>query len=68
MKLVDIITYKISSTAGDREYLILKYALKSGAAYIARAAGGRILYAGKHKDKADAACENHFESTQGMAA
>lgn len=57
----------ISSEEG---YLVSKYAMQHGAAYVARtpAPASKILYSGEHAEKAKAACVDHFSSTQGIAA
>lgn len=54
----------------EEGYLLSKYAMQDGAAYVARtpAPAMEILYAGKDLAKAKAACIDHFESTQGIAA
>ena len=55
----------ISSNSG---YLISKYALEHGAAYVARCPKGKILHSSKDLDKAKAACIEHFQLTMGEAA
>lgn len=57
--------YCISSEEG---YLISKYALEVGHAYVTRCPKGKILHSGKELDKAKVACIDHFESKQGQAA
>jgi hypothetical protein len=54
----------------DEGYLISKYALEVGHAYVARspATAGKILHSGKDLEKAKAACIDHFELTKGKAA
>ncbi|MBM6442381.1 hypothetical protein JQF37_01905 [Pseudomonas sp. MIL9] len=52
----------------DHDYLISKYALQEGHAYVARTPDGKILHSDKDLAKAKAACNDHFESTQGIAA
>ena len=52
----------------DHDYLISKYALQEGHAYVVRCPKGEILHSGKDLAKAKAACIEHFESTQGKAA
>lgn len=54
--------------SSDEGYLLSKYALQDGAAYVARTPAGKILHSSKDLAKAKAACINHFESTQGIAA
>jgi hypothetical protein len=55
----------ISSNCG---YLISKYKLEFGAAYVARTPAGKILHSGKDLAKAKAACVDNFESKQEKAA
>ncbi|MBT9571088.1 MAG: hypothetical protein IV106_08265 [Pseudomonas umsongensis] len=52
----------------EEGYLLSKYAMQGGAAYVARTPAGKILHSGKDLTKAKAACIDHFESTQGIAA
>lgn len=52
----------------DQSYLISKYAMQDGSAYVARTPVGKILHASKDLAKAKSACINHYESTQGKAA
>lgn len=52
----------------EEGYLLSKYAMQDGAAYVARTPAGKILHSGKDLTKAKAACVDHFESTQGIAA
>lgn len=52
----------------DNDYLISKYALREGHAYVARTPAGKILHSGKDLDKAKAACNEHFKSTIGETA
>ena len=54
--------------SSDEGYLISKYKLEFGAAYVARTPAGKILHSGKDLDKAKAACNEHFKSTMGIAA
>lgn len=56
--------------SSDEGYLVSKYTLQNGAAYVARtpAPASKILYSGEDVDKAKAACIDHFESKQGVAA
>ncbi|WLG49132.1 hypothetical protein [Pseudomonas sp. FP1742] len=54
--------------SSDEGYLLSKYKLEFGAAYVARTPAGKILHSGKDLEKAKAACNDHFESTQGKAA
>ncbi|MHA6234260.1 hypothetical protein [Pseudomonas fluorescens group sp. PF-69] len=54
--------------SSDEGYLLSKYALEHGAAYVARTPSGKILHSGKDLDKAKAACSEHFKSTMGIAA
>lgn len=56
--------------SSDEGYLVSKYALPAGPAYVARtpAPASKILYSGEHAEHAKAACVNHFESKQGVAA
>lgn len=55
----------LSSNCG---YLISKYALQDGAAYVARTPAGKSLHSSKDLDKAKAACIEHFQLTMGEAA
>ena len=52
----------------DNDYLISKYALREGHAYVARTPAGKILHSSKDLDKAKAACIEHFQLTMGKAA
>lgn len=54
--------------ASEEGYLLSKYAMQEGSAYVARAPGGKILHSGMNLEKAKAACIDHFESTRGKAA
>lgn len=54
--------------SSDEGYLISKYKLEFGAAYVARTPVGKILHSGKDLDKAKAACIEHFQLTMGEAA
>jgi len=56
--------------SSEEGYLLSKYALEHGHAYVARtpAPDSKILYSGKDLDKAKAACVDHFELTRGKAA
>jgi hypothetical protein len=56
--------------SSDEGYLVSKYALPAGPAYVARtpAPSSKILYSGEHAEHAKAACVDHFESAQGKAA
>lgn len=51
--------YCISS---DEGYLISKYALEVGHAYVTRCPKGKILHSGKELDKAKAACAEHLNN------
>jgi len=57
----------ISSEEG---YLVSKYWMPEGFAYVARtpAPASKILHAGKDLAQAKAACVTHLESAQGKAA
>jgi len=54
----------------DDDYLISKYALEHGHAYVSRspAPASKILHSGTDLNKAKAACVDHFELTRGKAA
>lgn len=54
--------------SSDEGYLISKYKLEHDSAYVVRCPKGKILHSGKDLDKAKAACNEHFESTQEKAA
>ncbi|WP_277593625.1 hypothetical protein [Pseudomonas chlororaphis] len=54
--------------ASDEGYMVSRYALEHGFAYVARIAAGKILHSSKDLDRAKAACSDHFDSTQGKAA
>ena len=54
--------------SSDEGYLLSKYALQEGSAYVARTPAGKILHSGKDLDKAKAACNEHLKSTVGEAA
>lgn len=54
--------------SSEEGYLLSKYAMQDGAAYVARTPAGKILHAGKDLAKAKAACIDHFESATGKAA
>ncbi|WP_321354580.1 hypothetical protein [Pseudomonas extremaustralis] len=54
----------ISSEEG---YLISKYALEVGHAYVCRCPKGKILHSGKDLDKAKAACAEHLNSQRAAA-
>lgn len=54
--------------SSEEGYLLSKYKLEFGAAYVARTPAGKILHSGKDLDKAKAACIDHFELTKGKAA
>lgn len=56
--------------SSDEGYLISKYKLEFGAAYVARSPKQKILHSGQDLDKAKAkaACVDHFELTMGKAA
>lgn len=54
--------------SSEEGYLLSKYALQDGAAYVARTPAGNILHSGKDLAKAKAACVEHFELTMGKAA
>ncbi|WLG43255.1 hypothetical protein [Pseudomonas sp. FP1740] len=48
--------------SSDEGYLLRKYKLEFGAAYVARTPAGKILHSGKDLDKAKAACVEHLNS------
>jgi hypothetical protein len=48
--------------SSDEGYLLSKYKLEFGAAYVARTPAGKILHSGKDLDKAKAACAEHLNS------
>lgn len=48
--------------SSEEGYLLSKYALEHGAAYVARTPAGKILHSGKDLDKAKAACVEHLNS------
>jgi hypothetical protein len=56
--------------SSEEGYLLSKYALEHGHAYVARtpAPDSKILHSGKDLDKAKAACIEHFQLTMGEAA
>ncbi|PVZ56544.1 hypothetical protein C9422_18650 [Pseudomonas sp. B1(2018)] len=54
--------------SSEEGYLLSKYALQDGHAYVARAPAGKILHSGKDLAKAKAACVDHLEKTQKVAA
>lgn len=54
--------------SSDEGYLLSKYALQDGSAYVARTPAGKILHSGKDLDKAKAACNEHLKPTVGEAA
>lgn len=51
----------------EEGYLLSKYALEHGAAYVSRCPKGKILHSGKDLEKAKAACVAHL-SAQKVAA
>ncbi|WP_047305155.1 hypothetical protein [Pseudomonas fluorescens] len=55
----------ISSEEG---YLISKYALEVGHAYVARCPKGKILHSGKELDKAKSVCVEHLKPAGRAAA
>lgn len=54
--------------SSEEGYLLSKYALQEGSAYVARCPKGKILHSGKDLEKAKAACIQHFQLTMGKAA
>lgn len=54
--------------SSDEGYLLSKYKLEFGAAYVARTPAGKILHSGKDLEKAKAACVDHFELSKEKAA
>ncbi|RON17930.1 hypothetical protein BK660_21820 [Pseudomonas brassicacearum] len=54
----------------DSGYMICKCVMnaKKDMAYVARLPSGKILHSGMDYEKAKAACNDHFESTQEKAA
>ena len=54
--------------SSDEGYLISKYKLEFGAAYVVRCPKGKILHSGKDLNKAKAACVEHLNLTMGIAA
>ncbi|BFT63256.1 hypothetical protein [Pseudomonas moorei] len=46
--------------SSDEGYLLSKYALQHGAAYVARTPAGKILHSGKDLAKAKALCAEHL--------
>lgn len=56
--------------SSDEGYLVSKYSMQEGFAYVARtpAPASKILSSGTDLAKAKAACVTHFESTKGKAA
>jgi len=46
----------------EEGYLISKYKLEFGAAYVVRCPKGKILHSGQDLDKAKAACVEHLSS------
>lgn len=54
--------------SSEEGYLLSKYAMQDGSAYVARAPSGKILHSGKDLAKAKAACIDHFEVQRGIAA
>lgn len=56
--------------SSDEGYLISKYTMQDGFAYVSRspAPAGKILHSGKDLTKAKAACIEHFQLTMGEAA
>jgi len=56
--------------SSDEGYLISKYTLEHGHAYVSRspAPTSKILHSGKDLEKAKASCVEHFELTMGKAA
>lgn len=54
--------------SSEEGYLLSKYALQEGSAYVARCPKGKILHSGKDLNKAKAACVDHLNLTMGVAA
>lgn len=56
--------------SSDEGYLVSKYSMQEGFAYVARtpAPASKILSSGTDLAKAKAACVTHLESTKGIAA
>jgi hypothetical protein len=54
--------------SSDEGYLLSKYAMQEGSAYVARTPAGKILHSGKDLAKAKTACIEHFKLTIGVAA
>lgn len=54
--------------SSEEGYMLSKYALQEGAAYVARTPAGKVLHSGTNLAKAKAACVEHFELTKGKAA
>lgn len=53
--------------SSDEGYLISKYAMQEGHAYVTRTPAGKILSSGKDLAKAKAACIDHFEMSRAAA-
>ncbi|WJV25896.1 MULTISPECIES: hypothetical protein [Pseudomonas] len=47
--------------ASDEGYMVSRYALEHGFAYVARIPAGKILHAGADAAKAKSACETHLK-------
>lgn len=56
--------------SSDEGYLVSRYALQPGHGYgyVVRCPAGKIIFSTNDQNKAKAACVNHFESKQGVAA
>jgi len=56
--------------SSDEGYLVSRYRMQFGNVFIARTPQpeAKILYSGENEKSAKAACVNHFESKQGVAA
>lgn len=52
----------------DCGYMICKYAMQEGWGYVVHTPEKKLLHSGFDGDKAKAACIEHFESKQGVAA
>ncbi len=46
--------------SSDEGYLLSRYALESGFAYVCRSPKGKIIHSGRSQDKAKAACVDHL--------
>ncbi|MGY1448719.1 hypothetical protein ACW582_16180 [Pseudomonas chlororaphis] len=54
--------------SSEEGYLLSKYAMQNGSAYVARTPAGKILHSSQDLANAKAACASHFESTRMGAA